>query len=140
MIKNDAERDASREIAPLVSGYFELAPGPWGADEQMELALAMARACDLPRLRALGRAVGDPAPWAVILQHLAVIPPEHRSEEVVSVVARFYALSRELLHEQGLEVVRPEDLLRREPPYVTMARELLSEDEHDFNTTPCFPG
>lgn len=139
MINTDAERDASREIAFLVSAYVELAPGPWSPDEQMELALATARACDLPRLRALGRAVGDPTPWAVILQHFAVIPPERRSHDVLRTVAVFYAKCSEMLREQGLELVRPEDLLRREPPYVTLARDLLAEDERDFNTSPYSP-
>lgn len=132
-------RDARREIAPLVSAYLELAPGAWSADEQMELALATARACDLPRLEALGRAVGDPAPWAVILQHLAVIPRELRTERVLRTVAHLYDLSTQMLRKQGLTLVKPEDLLRREPPYVTMARELLSDDEHDFNSTPSSP-
>ncbi len=128
MINTDAERDASREIAPLVSAYIELAHPPWIPDEQMELALATARACDLPRLRALGRAVGDEAPWIVVLRHLAVIPPEHRSAEVLRTVGAFYSLCLELLREQHLELVRPEDLLHREPPLVTMATHLLAGD------------
>lgn len=128
MIETYAERDASREITALVSAYVELAPPPWSPDEQMELALATARACDLPRLRALGRAVADAAPWVVILQHLAAIPPEHRSPDVLRTVAAFYSLCVEMLREQGLELLRPEDLLHREPPLVTMARNLLAGD------------
>lgn len=31
---DDVTRDAGREIAPLVSAYLELAPGPWSSDER----------------------------------------------------------------------------------------------------------
>lgn len=122
------DRIADREIAPLVTAYIELAAGPWSPDEQMDIALAATKACDLPRLEALARVVRDPFPWKVLLEHLVVIPREHRTQDVVRWTARLYGLATEMLRKQGLAILRPEDVLRREPPYVTMARELLADE------------
>lgn len=126
---------ADREIAPLVTAYVELAPGPWSPDEQKGVAIAAARACDLPRLEALARAVRDPFPWAVFLDHLLAIAPTERTSDVERCVSRLYRLAEQMLRRQGVSLVRPEDVLRREPPYQTMLRELLA-DEHDLNSTP----
>lgn len=106
----------ARDIAPLVSGYYEVVMSS-GGDDRLELAVVASRACDLQRLQALACAVLDPAPWGVFLRVLAAVPPGLRTAAVADAFAHLYAVAIEMLRAQGLGLVRPEDLLRAPSPF-----------------------
>jgi hypothetical protein len=110
-----SNRNARREIAPLAGTYFEfVAAGTKLAD--VEVAVAAARACDLPRLRALCVAVSDPLAWVPLFRCLASVPDGSRTPAIDAGLRRLYGLASELLREQGLGVLRPEDVVLTDSP------------------------
>lgn len=99
---------ASRQAGPLLGAYCELTFAPGFTELEGQIAIAAARASNPKRLRALARATGDAWPWAVFLRRLLVIP---ETAETRDAFERLYYVAEQLLEEQGLGLVRPEDLL-----------------------------
>ncbi len=103
-------RDLQAAIAPLVGAYLDISCAP-SAHGMSDVAVAVASACTLPRLRALAAAVRDPLPWRVFFLPLVLLPPGARSAESDAAMRRLGALAAELLRENGLGILRPEDVI-----------------------------
>jgi hypothetical protein len=107
----NAVRD--RVTITLASAYYELVTGGAGANDAAELATSAALVLDGDRLRVLCRAVRDPFAWQPFMRQLRAIHHSRRTARTMSAGGRLHALATELLHEQGLALVHPDDLLAR---------------------------
>lgn len=107
----------SPRLHALVPVYYELVTESASAEVASELSIAAARIADAETLFELCRAVSDPFAWQPFLRHLYAVAPTRRTADSDAARHRLHALAAELLHAQGLGLVRPEDLLARPTPF-----------------------
>lgn len=114
-VRTNPVRD--RAVLALASAYFELVTESASAGDAIELATSAALMLDERRLPGLCRAVSDPFAWQPFLRQLQNVPLALRTSRIEGAQHRLRAVATELLREQGLGLVRPEDLLARPTPF-----------------------
>lgn len=127
----DGDVDLTRDV--LTSAYVELSMGY--SAESGEIAVAAGRLLTLERVRQLVGDVGDPHPWVLVLRRLLQAP---MSRDAAHAFMYVYDVAQRHLDEQGLDLLRPEDLLAAGP----VERAAVSSGllvARRFTTTPGFP-
>lgn len=122
--QTNAVRDPA--LLALASAYFEIVTESTSAIVAVELAIAAAMMLDTERLPAFCRAVRDPFAWQPFLRHLHAVPPSRRTTRSEDARHRLHAVATELMLQQGLGLVRPEDLLARPTPFEEAFSSLLT--------------
>jgi hypothetical protein len=126
-----SDRDLFEDHSTFTEAYLELT-----MNNDAELAVVAARLMTLEILRAVARDVGDPFPWALFLRRLLALP---ETPDVVAAFTHLYEVAQQMLNEQELQLLRPEDLLAVGPIERALRDHAAFDSPPPFASSPSFP-